>query len=133
MTIRLGTLNHIYGIGYKISPIGCDMRAGALRTLLLEKYVEKMLLHTNSIINLFQEIDHDKQEYELFDISLIASAARNIMETANMYCYFSERKITQDELEFRHRIAALNEYISNHHYIAHFPKSQDLYPGNVHL
>ena len=109
MAIRFNILNQICGIGYKISPIGCDMHAGALRTLLLEKYVEKILLHNKSIINLFQEIDHDKQKYELFDVSLVASAARNIMETSNMYCYFSERKITQDEIEFRYYVSCLNE------------------------
>lgn len=114
MAIRLNILNQLCGIGYKISPIGCDMRAGALRTLLLEKYVEKILLHNNSIINLFQEIDHDTQKYELFDVSLIASATRNIMETANMYCYFSERKIAQDEIEFRYYVSCLNQDKNKH-------------------
>ena len=114
MTIRLETLMQLYDTGYKVSPIGCDTRASALRTLLLEKYVEKILLHVNSIINLFQEINHKEQKYELLDISLIASASRNIMETTNMYCYFSERKISHDEPEFRYYIATLNEDRNKH-------------------
>lgn len=114
MAIRLGTLKQLYDIGYKVSPLRCGVRAGALRTLLLEKYVEKILLHTNSIINLFQEINHKEQKYELFDLSLIASASRNIMETANMYCYFSERKISPDEIEFRYYIYSLNEDKNKH-------------------
>lgn len=114
MAIRLGTLKQLYNIGYKVSPLGCSVRAGTLRTLLLEKYVEKILLHTNSIINLFQEINHKEQKYELFDLSLIVSASRNIMEIANMYCYFSERKISPDEIDFRYYISCLNEDRNKH-------------------
>lgn len=108
MAIRIYILKNISSIGYKISPVGCNVRATTLRTLILEKYIEKIILHIRSIVSMFDEVCYSKKKLETLDISLIASASRNIMETVNMYCYFSERKMTFDEIEFRYYVTFLN-------------------------
>ena len=53
--------------------------------------VEKVLLHCGSIVKL---LSIDKEDYAELDIALVASAARNIIDSANIYFYVSERGIS---------------------------------------
>lgn len=54
--------------------------------------VEKMLLHDHSILRLTDVLS--EQGAQELDVSLIASAARSIMETANLYFHMAQRKIS---------------------------------------
>lgn len=82
--------------------------ATTIRTFQLEKIVEKILLHNNSVICLIKNSSTNK--YSELDISMIASAARNIMECTNYYFYVAERNISKDEMEFRYSLSNLNYY-----------------------
>lgn len=98
-------LQTLYSIGKKVSIIGDAKRAGSERTVLLEKMVEKILLHNHSILLLFSLLPEQMKE---LDISLIASAARNIMETTNIYFHIAQRKISAEEVAFRSETLLLN-------------------------
>ncbi|MCI8349439.1 MAG: hypothetical protein HFE74_08425 [Firmicutes bacterium] len=104
-------LNTIYEIGKKITPISqpYTKKAGALRTLQLENMVEKVLLHDKSMIHCFQIVNENLNE---LDTSIIASAARNIMEISNIYFHISERKIGEDEIQLRYDTMYLNAMIN---------------------
>lgn len=101
----LTKLQTLYSFSKKISIIDSAKRAGAQRTMLLEKMVEKILLHDHSILLLFGVLPEQIQE---LDVSLIASSARNIMETTNIYFHISQRKISTDEIDFRTETMFLN-------------------------
>ncbi len=103
--IRLGTLHGVYDIGKKISLIDINERATTLRAAQAEKVVEKVLLHCGSIIKL---LSVDNGDYSETDIALIASAARNIIDSANLYFYVSERGISEEEIQFRYNLQLLN-------------------------
>ena len=68
--------------------------------------LEKILLHDHSILLLLSVVPEQIQE---LDVSLIASAARNIMETTNIYFHISQRGIDTDSIEFRVDTMVLNE------------------------
>lgn len=53
-----------------------------------------------------------ENEYKEMDFSIIASAARNIMESTNYYFYIAERKISNKEIAFRYSLSNLN-YFTN--------------------
>lgn len=89
----------------KISLINDVSHAKAMRTLQLEKIVEKMILHVHSTIVLINNVSNNMNE---LDVSLIANAARNIMECAKMYFYIAQRGLKKDEQELRYLIMYLN-------------------------
>ena len=101
--LRLQTL---YSFSKRISIINSAKRASTQRTILLEKMLEKILLHDHSILLLLSVVPEQIQE---LDVSLIASAARNIMETTNIYFHISQRGIDTDSIEFRVDTMVLNE------------------------
>ena len=103
--IRLGTLQELYDIGKKISLIDGNERATTIRAAQAEKVVEKVLLHCGSILKL---LSLDKGNYADLDIALVASAARNIIDSANIYFYVSERGISEEEVKFRYNLQFLN-------------------------
>lgn len=105
--IRLGTLQKIYDIGKKISLIDQNKRATTIRAAQAEKVVEKVLLHCGSIVKL---LSIDKEDYAELDIALVASAARNIIDSANIYFYVSERGISEEEVNLRYNMQILNYY-----------------------
>ena len=76
----LTNLETLYSFSKKISIINSVKSATTQRTMILEKLLEKILLHDNSILLLLRVIPERTPE---LDVSLIASAARNIMETTN--------------------------------------------------
>ncbi len=80
--IRLKELKELYDIGKKVSLVSGSKRATTIKSAQAEKVVEKVLLHCNSIIKLF---NIGQNEYSELDIALIASATRNIMDAANVY------------------------------------------------
>ena len=82
--IRTDKLNELYEIWKKIKTYGEDRPPSVLRTAQAEKILEKVLLHCRSIIRLFDVVLDDCTEA---DIALIASAARNIMDSGNVYFY----------------------------------------------
>lgn len=104
--VSLSKLQTLYSFSKKISIIDSAKRASTQRTVTLEKMVEKILLHDHSILLLLSVVPEKIQE---LDVSLIASAARNIMETANIYFYISQRGIDIDTIEFRVDTMILNE------------------------
>ena len=103
--IRLKELNELYNIGKKVSLVSGSKRATTIKSAQAEKVVEKVLLHCNSIIKLF---DVGQNEYSELDMALIASATRNIMDAANVYFYISERGISAEESNFRYNLQLLN-------------------------
>lgn len=103
--IRLKELNELYNIGKKVSLVSGSKRAATIKFAQAEKVVEKVLLHCNSIIKLFNV---GQNEYSELDIALIASATRNIMDAANVYFYISERGISAEESNFRYNLQLLN-------------------------
>lgn len=107
LAIAYRNLNLICSIGIKITPINklYSKRAGSLRTLQLENIVEKIVLHDSSIIHNFMK---SKENINELDISIIASAARNIMDITNLYFHISERNIGDDEIELRFYTMYLN-------------------------
>lgn len=104
--VSLSRLQTLYSFSKKISIIDSAKRASTQRTIALEKMLEKILLHDHSILVLLSVVPKQIQE---FDVSLIASAARNIMETANIYFHISQRGIDTDTIKFRVETMALNE------------------------
>ena len=104
--VSLSRLQTLYSFCEKISIIDSAKRASTQRTIVLEKMLEKILLHDHSILVLLSVVPEQIQE---FDVSLIASAARNIMETANIYFHISQRGIDTDTIKFRAETMALNE------------------------
>lgn len=123
---KLGTL---YAFSRKISIIHAARRAGALRTILLEKMVEKMLLHDHSILRLTDVLS--EQGAQELDVSLIASAARSIMETANLYFHMAQRKISPDHVELRAEIMVLNEIYNEMDLTGKFGFSQDCFCAQI--
>lgn len=103
--IRLKELKELYDIGKKVSLISESKRATTIKSAQAEKVVEKVLLHCNSIIQLFVT---NQNEYSELDIALIASATRNIMDSANVYFYISERGLSDEEVNFRYNLQLLN-------------------------
>ena len=103
--IRLEELKELYEIGKKVSLITENKRATTLRSAEAEKIVEKVLLHCNSIIQLFCI---GLKDYTEFDFALIASAARNIMDCGNVYFYIAERGISEEDVNFRYNLQVLN-------------------------
>lgn len=102
----LTKLETLYSFSKKVSIINSVKNATTQRTMLLEKILEKILLHDHSILLLLSVIPERTTE---LDVSLIASAARNIMETTNLYFYLSQRGIAPSDMEFRVEIMVLNE------------------------
>lgn len=102
----LTRLETLYSFSKRVSIIDSAKRATTQRTILLEKMLEKILLHDHSILFLLSVIP--AQPLEL-DVSLIASAARNIMETTNIYFHMSQRGIDTSSMEFRVETIVLNE------------------------
>lgn len=103
--IRLEQLKDLYEIGKKVSLITENKRATTLRSAEAEKIVEKVLLHCNSIIQLFCI---GLKDYTELDFALIASASRNIMDCGNVYFYIAERGISEEEVNFRYNLQILN-------------------------
>lgn len=103
--IRTDKLNELYEIWKKIKTYGEDRPPSVLRTAQAEKILEKVLLHCRSIIRLFDVVLDDCTEA---DIALIASAARNIMDSGNVYFYVTERGISEEEVNFRYNLQIMN-------------------------
>ena len=102
----LTKLETLYSFSKKISIINSVKSATTQRTMLLEKIIEKILLHDHSILLLLSVIPERTSE---LDVSLIASAARNIMETTNLYFHLSQRGIDPNNMGFRVEVMVLNE------------------------
>lgn len=105
--ISFSRLQTLYSFSKKISIIDSAKHARTKRTMTLEKMLEKILLHDHSILLLLSVVP--EQIHELDVSSLIASAARNIMEATNIYFHISQRGIDTDTIEFRVDTMALNE------------------------
>ncbi len=107
LSIAYRNLKLICSVGIKVTPIDklYSKRARSLRTLQLENIVEKIVLHDNSMIHSFMIA---KENINELDISIIASAARNIMDITNLYFHISERNIGDDEIELRFNTMFLN-------------------------
>lgn len=91
-------LNTLYTFSRRISLLDSAKRARTQRTMALEKMLEKILLHDHCILVLLQPAP---QQPAQLDVSMIASAARNIMETANLYFHIAQRGLCADDLAFR--------------------------------
>lgn len=99
-------LQTLYSFSKNISIISSTKRARVYRTMVLEKMLEKILIHAHSILLLLSIIPEDIKE---LDVSLIASATRNIMESTNMYFHIAQRGIDADTVQFRISTMDLNE------------------------
>lgn len=123
--VSLSRLQTLYSFSRKISIIDSAKRASTQRTIELEKMLEKILLHDHSILVLLSVVPEQIQE---FDVSLIASAARNIMESANIYFHISQRGIDTDTIKFRVETMALNEIYNEIDITKKLGFSQDCVP-----
>ena len=123
--IRLRTL---YAFSKKISVIHAVKHATTQRAILLEKLLEKILLHDHSILLLVSIVSEQIQE---LDVSLVASAARNIMETANLYFHMSQRGIGLDNIEFRVEAMVLNEIYNEIDITKKFGFSQECFHAQI--
>ena len=99
-------LQSLYAACRKISIIDAAKPARVHRTMILEKILEKILLHDHSILLLLGPIPDHMEE---LDASLIASATRNIMESTNLYFHLSQRGLSPEEVEMRISIMLRNE------------------------
>ena len=99
-------LNTLYTFSRRISLPDSAKRARTQRTMALEKMLEKILLHDHCILVLLQPAP---QQPAQLDVSMIASAARNIMETANLYFHIAKRGLCADDLAFRGETLVLNK------------------------
>ena len=118
----LTNLETLYSFSKKISIINSVKSATTQRTMILEKLLEKILLHDNSILLLLRVIPERTPE---LDVSLIASAARNIMETTNFYFHLSQRGLDASNIEFRVETMVLNELYNEIDITKKFGFSQD--------
>lgn len=109
----LSRLQTLYSSSKKISIINSVKCASTQRTILLEKILEKILLYDHSILLLLSVVPEQLQE---LDVSLIASAVRNIMEATNVYFHISQRGLDADNIKFRTDTMVLNE-VHNEMYI----------------
>lgn len=103
MLLRPNELRQLFEIGKKISKIELGLSGSKIRVCILEDVIEKVVLHLGS----FTKIINNCRMEEL-DISMLATIARNIMECGNTYFYYAERKISDEEIEFRYHIANLH-------------------------
>lgn len=126
----LNKLKTLYSFGKKISIINSSQRAGTYRMAILEKMIEKILLHNNSILLLLSALS--EQPHEL-DASLIASATRNIMDSANIYFHISQRGLSTDEVEFRAEIMAHNALYNEISITKKLGFSQDCFHASLNL
>lgn len=102
----LEKLQTLYSISKKISIIEHAGSARVHRTIILEKILEKILLHDHSILLLLNPVSSRIQEV---DTALVASATRNIMESTNLYFHISQRGTTPDTVKFRISMMLHNE------------------------
>lgn len=124
----LAKLQSLYSFCKKISIIGSAKFAGSHRTLMLEKMVEKILLHDNSILLLTSVAQKQIQE---LDISLIASATRNIMDSTNIYFHIAQRGLSKNDVEFRSFTMSLNATYNENNITEKFGFSQDCYHAQI--
>ena len=102
-------LRSLYEACKKVSIIDGATPAQVHRTMILEKILEKILLHDHSILLLLGPIPKQMQE---LDVSMIASAARNIMEAANLYFHLSQRGLSAEQVEARICVMVRNELVN---------------------
>lgn len=124
----LTKLQTLYSFSKKISMINSAKRATTERTILLEKLLEKILLHDHSILLLLGVIPEHIQE---LDVSLIASAARNIMETANLYFHLSQKGLDREDLDLRVDTMVLNEIYNEIDITGKFGFSPDSFHAQI--
>lgn len=103
MLLRPKELGKLFEIGKKISKIELGIHGSKIRSYILEDIIEKTVLHLGTFIKIIQNSNINE-----LDISILATIARNIMECSNAYFYYAERKITDEEVEFRYHIANLH-------------------------
>lgn len=121
-------LETLYSVSKKVSILGSAKRARVHRTMVLEKILEKILLHDHSILLLLSIIPNDIQE---LDISLIASAARNIMESTNIYFHIAQRGIDEDTVGFRISTMDINEIFNELNITEKFGFSKDCFHTQI--
>lgn len=121
-------LKTLYSFSKRISILGAAKQARVHRTIILEKMLEKILLHDHSILTLLSVISDQIRE---LDVSLIASAARNIMETTNIYFHISQRKISKDDIEFRAATMMLNAIYNEIEITKKFGFSQNCFHAQI--
>lgn len=90
-------------IGMKVSLSELGITSRTFNTMYLEKLFDKISLNFHSMIRLSREIPENK-----LDIGTLASCARNIMESTNIFYYFSTAFSNKELLKFRHMIYGLN-------------------------
>ncbi len=100
----------LYNIAKKLTLIDGIPFAKNERTALLEKMVEKAVLHLRSIMVL---MEGNRNRIKELDVSLIASAARNIIDITNLYFHIAEHGLSEDEKKLRY----LTLYINGNHNI----------------
>lgn len=101
--LRPNELRQLFEIAKKVSKIELGLSGSKIRVYILEDVIEKMVLHLGSFTRII-----DNCIMKELDISILATIARNIMECGNTYFYYAERKISDEEIEFRYRIANLH-------------------------
>ncbi len=101
--LRPNELRQLFEIGKKVSKIELELSGSKIRVYILEDVIEKMVLHLGSFTRII-----DNCMMKELDISMLATIARNIMECGNTYFYYAERKISDEEIEFRYHIANLH-------------------------
>jgi len=106
--IRVDFLKQLYQIGRKVSIYNLENNNSTIRILQLQKMLEKILLHNCSIIHLINSCSSDS--YKELDVSGIASIARNVMESTNLYFYTAARNIKNSEIKLRYIFSTLNYY-----------------------
>lgn len=119
----VNSLSNLNKIGDVISIYNSDV-AKTLRTSAAEACVRKIFLHITSALALLRA---GIERYEKLDISLICSAARNVMECTNIYFYITERGLSEEEFNVRYNLLFLNEHFNENLIISklNFPQNED--------
>ncbi|HGF7372173.1 TPA: hypothetical protein AB5E75_003376, partial [Vibrio cholerae] len=103
---RVEMFNEVVALSKKLTTYSERFTATSVRAYHAEEVFNKLCLHLKSFQrNLYLE----KEEGELVDISVLASISRMIVEASNAVFYFTDRGVSESEVEFRVWLSARHQ------------------------
>ncbi|EGQ9819146.1 hypothetical protein FV768_24925 [Vibrio parahaemolyticus] len=103
---RVEMFNEVVALSEKLTTYSERFTATSVRAYHAEEVFNKLCLHLKSFQrNLYLE----KEEGELVDISVLASISRMIVEASNAVFYFTDRGVSESEVEFRVWLSARHQ------------------------
>jgi len=107
--IRVSDLKALFNIGKKLSLIDLRHTASTVNSLHAEFCFSKIVKQCQSILRLVYKDLKRSEIYDSFDVSSIASIARDIIEAYNVFYYLCFEKVKPAEKEFRNELFNLHQ------------------------